>query len=451
MNQFSMRVGLFFINVATVFLCFFSSPQGFASTLKAGFAQVDISEAPNLPMGGYGTFFLKEPRLNTAGVHDPLLASAVVLESAQGQLAALVSVDAVGLSGVQVARIEGSLKKQLDPQLHLIIASTHTHHSPDTLGLWGSLPRSGRNAAYMQRLEAAVSEAVTQAYFERVAARVFRKTGRHRNSSSAAALAQDRSDEFTTLLLRTQDDNRLLGTLTQWSAHPTVLGMENKALSADFVGAFRAVLHNDTPVPHLYFNGAIGKVYPLIPEDNDPALVDDLFPNGDRDPSVTDDYRKVSTVGHRLAQAVLTTAEQPVAWDAAQSFSMCHTQVQFPVDNLLFKIASQLNVVETRVRFSRLRTRVSTLAFADLLFLTVPGEIFPKVLKQIPESLVRGRRPVFIGMGQDWLGYFVTPEDYDSDELKYWTGLSVHRNASGILLERLAQSIRGEACTQTWE
>lgn len=448
-NQFSTRASLFFVFLLCNLSGFLVSTQVFASGLKAGFAHVDVSNAEQIAMGGYGTFFLREPR-KSIGLHDPLLASAAVIESPQGQLAALVSVDAVGLSGVQVARIEANLKTLISPDLHLIVASTHTHHSPDTLGLWGSLPRSGRNAAYMKQLESGVVRAVKDAYEKRTAFRLFRKRGQHENSTSAATVAADVHDQFVTLLFRAVDGGELLGTLTRWAAHPTVLGMENKALSADFVGAFRESMRRTAPVPHLYFNGAIGKVYPLIPEDNDDTLIDDLFADGVRDPEVRDAYRKVSTVGFRLAQAVLAAPEQEVFWIDSQPFSMCHASIQFPVDNLLFKIASQLNVVETRIRFGKLRSRLSSFAFADMVFVTIPGEIFPKLLNQLPVALFQGRAPVFLGMGQDWLGYFVEPEDYENEELKYWTDLSVHKYASRFLIEGMSKALQGEDCSTGW-
>lgn len=443
-NQISTRTCI----ILVVLFCGLISERfaqcAFASELKAGFASIDVSTAEEIAMGGYGTFFLKEPRMSI-GVHDPLYASAIVLESGEGQLAALVSVDAVGLSGVQVARIESNLKKRISPELHLIVASTHTHHSPDTLGLWGSLPRSGRNSAYMKMLEARVSDAVATAYDHRVAARMFRKRGRHLNSTSASSVADDVQDEFVTLLFRAVDGGELLGTVTQWAAHPTVLGMENNALSADFIGAFREVLRRKAPVPHLYFNGAIGKVYPLIPDEND-SLSDDLFSGGVQDPDVRDQYRKVTTVGVRLAQSVLEAPEREVREGDVGSFSICHSPIQFPVDNLLFKVASQLKVVETRIRLSKLRSRISSFSFADMVFVSVPGEIFPKLLNKIPRDFFGSQFPVFIGMGQDWLGYFVEPADYNNDELKYWTGLSVHKNASQFLLESMAKAVRGEDC-----
>ena len=438
--------------VGAVLGCVIAAGAAHAETLRAGFAQIDVSTRAQIPMGGYGTFFLKTPRLNTAGIHDPLFVGALVLESPEGELAALASVDAVGFSGVQVSRIEAKIREALNPKIHFILSATHTHHSPDTLGLWGSLPRSGRNVRYSEQLEAAIVQAVQEAFAARVPVKVTQKVGRHANDSTAAEAwaPEDLQDQFISLSFYSEALGALVGTFTQWSAHPTVLGMENNALSADYVGAFREAMSRRWAVPHLYFNGAIGKVNPLVPAADDPELSDDLFPAGDKDPDVKDHYRRVSTVGDRLAQSVLNTEEQRLALNYSKfgSFSMCHVPVAFPVDNFLFKTASQLRVVETRIKSGKIRSRVSSLGVGPLVFVSIPGELFPKVLKKIPPQALTGRKPIWLGMGQDWLGYFVDQADYQNPKLKYWTDLSVHKEASNLLLEGMSKAVSGQGCVE---
>jgi hypothetical protein len=419
-----------------------------AGTFKAGLANIDISTRLQLPMGGYGTFFLKTPRLNGAGIHDPLYAGALVVESSLGEVAALVSVDAVGLSGAQVSRIEAKVREIVDPKIHLIVAATHTHHSPDTLGLWGSLPRSGRNSRYSEQLETAIIQAVRDAYAIRTEAKVTQKTGRHANDSTNSASPEDIQDQFVSLSFHAENDGRLLGTLTQWAAHPTILGMENNALSADFIGAFRESMYRTEPATHLYFNGAIGKVYPLNPGTHDADLIDDLFPNGDRDIDVKDSYQRVSTVGHRLAEAVRNAPLKSLKFLQEPMMGMCHVPVLFPVDNSLFKLASNLRVVETRIKNKHIRSRISSLTLGDISFVSIPGEAFPKLLSKLSADRLVGRQPIWLGMGQDWLGYFVDEADYQNPKLKYWTDLSVHKDASKILLDGIGNALAAKECAE---
>jgi hypothetical protein len=413
---------------------------------KVGASQIDISTRDVMAMGGYGTYFLKTPRLNQAGVHDPLLASAVAFESVSGQKAAVVVLDVVGLSAAQISRIEQAARQAVDPRLSLIISATHTHHSPDTLGLWGSLPKSGRNKRYAEQIETAALQAVRDAFARLEPARVTQRLGRHANSTSALTNPQEVQDAFTSLAFYSTRDDHLIGTLTQWAAHPTVLGMENNALSSDFVGGFRRSMERLIgPGPHVYVNGIMGKVYPNVPPEGDPDVVDDLFPEGDRDPDVKDGYRKASTVGFRLAQSVARASEEAGEFSSA-GVAVCHVPVAFPVDNKLFKLASSLKVVETRVKGGKIGSRVSTLSVGNLVFTSIPGEVFPKVVRNLDSAVFAGRQTVWMGLGQDWLGYFVDPEDYEKPDLKYWTDLSVHRDGAPVLLSALDKALRGEGC-----
>lgn len=420
-------------------------PAAPVAAFKAGAAQSDISTRSVIPMGGYGTFFLSSPRTNGVGIHDPLYAGAVVFESEGGQRTAIVSVDAVGISGAQIARIEKAARDVLDPDLHLIISATHTHHSPDTLGLWGALPKSGRNARYQQQLETAVVQAVRDAFARLVPARLTVKKGRHANSTSGLPEAE-RSDEFVSMGIYSEQGDALLGTLTQWSAHPTVLRHDNNALSADFIGGFRKSMELALGAqPHIYVNGIIGNVYSQLPQTGDADAQDDLFPEGDRDPDVKEGYAHASAVGRRLAQSVLAADETQLSVAGAQ-VDMCHVTVKFPVDNQLFKLASNLRVVETKIRSGFITSRVSAANIGPFVFASVPGEVFPKVIHRLDPALTGQRQPFWMGLGQDWLGYFVDEEDYDKGELKYWTDLSVHRTGAKVLLEGLGKALRHEEC-----
>lgn len=420
--------------------------QASAGEFKIGLAQIDISTRAKIPMGGYGTFFLSTPRTNGNGIHDPLYAAAVVFESAAGERAAIVTIDAVGLSATQISRIESKARESIDANLHLIVSASHTHHSPDTLGLWGSLPKSGRDSRYSKQLETAAVQAVRDAFARLQPAHMTQRTGRHHNSTSALGNRAEVQDSFVSLSFYSAADESLLGTFTQWSAHPTVIGMKNNTLSSDFIGGFRKSMEKLAGhVPHLYANGVVGNVYPLVPPAGDPSLIDDLFPKGDRDPDVKDEYLNASTVGFRLAQAVRSSVEQEFASSAA-AVSICHVPVRFAVDNKLFRLASNLRVVETKIHDNTIHSRVSVVSVGELDFATLPGEVFPKVIRQLEAQLPVGRQTIWMGLAQDWLGYFVDSEDYNQGNLKYWTDLSVHRDAAKTLLAGLNQAFRKEEC-----
>ena len=129
------------------------SAQVLGPKIRAGAARADIT--PDLKkhgpvyMAGFGN-----NRVATA-VHDHLYARCLAL-SAAGQTLVLCGVDSIGLFSDDVEQIRAAVKKQLAAgkksrtgELNVVVASTHDHEAPDTMGLWGPAQgQSGINDAY---------------------------------------------------------------------------------------------------------------------------------------------------------------------------------------------------------------------------------------------------------------------------------------------------------------
>jgi len=96
-----------------------------AGDLRVGRAEVDITPPPGMPMGGY--FYV---RVNT-GVHDPLYAKALVLDS-DGVKVALVACDLESLPRRFVEAAQELIRRDtgIAPD-HVIISATHTHTGPE--------------------------------------------------------------------------------------------------------------------------------------------------------------------------------------------------------------------------------------------------------------------------------------------------------------------------------
>src|SRR5437870_5228156 len=109
--------------------------------LRAGFGECDITprlDGKPVYMAGFGK------NRKATGVHDPLMARAVVFAHA-GRKLAMVSVDVVGLFQATVER----MRSKLPGFTYVLVSSTHNHEGPDTLGLWGpNALSSGIDPAY---------------------------------------------------------------------------------------------------------------------------------------------------------------------------------------------------------------------------------------------------------------------------------------------------------------
>ena len=129
--------------------------------LRAGVAKTVITpdvHKNKIYIAGFG-----HNRIAT-GVHDDLYARCLAL-AAGGQILVLCSVDVIGLFYDDVLKIRDQVKTQAPEVSHLIVASTHVHEGPDTLGLWGSTPlQTGIDESYLSWLDSQIAAtAVTAA------------------------------------------------------------------------------------------------------------------------------------------------------------------------------------------------------------------------------------------------------------------------------------------------
>jgi hypothetical protein len=130
--------------------------------LKAGASAVSISPQPEhleggVYLGGYGGFQSRRAR----GVHDDIFSRALALSDGTSTVV-LVALDLVGISNVQINRIRAEAASRAGlPEESILIASTHSHATPDLQGLWGGVPESYRE--YLrERVVQSVVEAVSR-------------------------------------------------------------------------------------------------------------------------------------------------------------------------------------------------------------------------------------------------------------------------------------------------
>ena len=132
-----------------------------ADDFKAGAASVDITPPVGTPMAGYYAERLSQ------GVHDPLYAKAVVMESG-GKKAALVCLDLISTTAPMVDEARREIEKTTGvPGADVMISATHAHTGPV---LQGRGPREdafgGKNPLarkYGEELPGKIAEAVRRA------------------------------------------------------------------------------------------------------------------------------------------------------------------------------------------------------------------------------------------------------------------------------------------------
>jgi hypothetical protein len=234
-----------------------------AAGLRAGAAKATIT--PDLAKGGASRVYLAGFGNNrvAVGVHDDLYVRCLAL-GAGNQTLAMCEADLIGLFYDDVLKVRAKVKAQAPEVSHLIVASSHDHEGPDTLGLWGPTPfQSGIDEKYMGWLQDRIAATAVEAVRSMQEARLTLA----RDDHPLLALLQDDSrppyvkDPFL-FVLRVDSASggtgKPIATLVNWSDHPETLGGRNTQITADYPHWLCQYVEEHAGGTAVFFNGSIG-------------------------------------------------------------------------------------------------------------------------------------------------------------------------------------------------
>ncbi|TAM84259.1 MAG: hypothetical protein EPN47_02790 [Acidobacteria bacterium] len=230
--------------------------QGFA--LRAGAAKSSITpdvHAGKVYMAGFGF-----NRVAT-GVHDDLYARCLAI-GASGKTLVVCAADLIGLFHPDVLRVRSKVEGRLPDVMQVIVASTHDHEGPDTLGLWGpALLKSGVNVQYLDWVVDQISNTAVRAASNMQEARMTLA----RNDSPLLKLLQGDSRPpyvkdpylFAMRLVSAAND-KPIATLVNWSDHPETLDSKNTLITADYPHWLCQYVEEHDGGTAVFMNGSIG-------------------------------------------------------------------------------------------------------------------------------------------------------------------------------------------------
>ena len=218
--------------------------------LLAGASRVDITPRPGVPMIGY----FNRPSA-AQGIHDPLMARALVLDNGTEQVA-LVSLELLWLptSHVMAIRHEAAAHCPLAPE-RIFVFCTHTHGGPafDAAEYW-DFPLAAR-----------IGEAVAQAYQRREPALLGAGFGMLFGSSINRRWLNRPADPSIGVLRVDRADGSPLALVSSFACHAVVMGYDNLLITGDYPGyssrALEKVLGGGAVA--LFAQGGAGDVNPL--------------------------------------------------------------------------------------------------------------------------------------------------------------------------------------------
>lgn len=366
---------------------------------KAAAGKVKITPERSLPMAGF--FKRKGPSI---GVHDDIYARCVVVEDAEGDRLAIISVDLIGFLRYDVLPIQ----KHFD--FPVIVFATHTHSGPDTLGIWG------RDEAYVKSVREKIIALIKETQKRLEPARfVYNQVEEKKLSVNYREDIKD----TTLTTVRFLGKNGCIATIVNFGCHPEALREDNRLISPDFpayiVSPAGGESEKDSGV-WLFVNGSLGGMVSVVMHGFAGA-------------------RRIGSSLRRKSIASLRNAK-----DGGRGLEVRKREVSIPISNpLLLGVLKNGRVPSNKKTFrdGKFFTEVYVIKLGELTILTFPGEVLPRLgLKA--RNLVNGPSAVW-SMANDEIGY-ILPESYwrrKDDLFAHEKGLSLGPKAGPILFDAL--------------
>jgi hypothetical protein len=394
-------------------------------TLQIGVARADITPPVGIPMVGFAG------RDEASHVHDPLTATALVLDDGQGP-AALVCVDLLSSSLKTAADLRQTISTVSGiPAERIGLAYAHNHYGPDV-----DRSKSDLVEAYRENLRHVLGGAVLQARGALQPARLGVGWGqsdigvnrREKQPDGSIVLGQnpDGPVDHQVGVARFDDaDGRPLATLVNYACHPVSQARQMQALSADIPGSMREVVEHLTGAPALYVQGACGDVDPVRMEpSHEPARS-----LGTRlGCEVVRVWETIQTQEASGLEVARRTVPLPgYRYDSEEKASQLVDELEQAVERLSSQGGSASALVWAQRRLKRARqvldswrqggelppveAELQAWRIGDLALATASGEIFNQIGRRIKEGSPFAET-FFVGYLNGSIGYVPVREAY---------------------------------------
>ncbi|MBI4817125.1 MAG: hypothetical protein HY791_12760 [Deltaproteobacteria bacterium] len=400
-------------------------PPAGAGELFVGAATIDLT-----PPAGSRTWLAGFGAMRRVrAVRDPVEARCLYLENG-GRRVAIVMVDVVGLLRPTVERV----RRLVGNGIEVVVASTHNHSSPDTLGFWGpailyTLPhRSGIDPSYQATLEKRLAVVVRAAVRSARPGRLHIAEGELPPGIAMNLRPPFKADPPLLVVAADDEQGQAIATLVHFACHVETLGDHNRDLSAGFPAPLRAEVEARRGGLAIYANGALGGM-----------VTPDVAASAD----ATERKRRDREIGETAANAALDLLASSKPLDA-EPLQLSRRSVDVPVDNELYAYIERVGIVEARAHGAddaSLVTEVGRLDLGSLSIALVPGEPTPAVGAELRAGLLAlpgVEHASVLGLANDELGYVLKPEQISDPEFEYEVSMTPSPSIFAVLSAAMA-------------
>jgi hypothetical protein len=332
------------------------------------------------------------------GVVDPIFVRCLSIGNESGRVL-FFSFDLIGLFQDFRRALAEALSEQGIETSGLIVAATHMHSGPDTMGLWGpSIDVSGCNVEYEKFLiESAVQAAIEAAGSARPSRALI--SFEEKNLGISNFREPDKLN-LSLWQIRFESDEGPVGSLISYPAQPELAPRDDDRISAGYPGAACRLLDESDGGMSLFLLGACGGMEPHGCEKG---------------------YDEAHAYGQRMAKELLDMAGR-AAPVSGKELSVESVDVRLPVDNPGFQMVMEAGMIRTSHRPPEAVSTVSRIRIGDISIFTTPGESFPGIVEGIDSGADEKGRALFVDQVNDSLGYLIPADKFRHEPVEWAEG-----------------------------
>ena len=322
-------------------------------------------------------------------IHDDMRARCVVFDK-DGETIALVGADLFGMVRIDIDVMrERAAAAGID---YLLLAMSHNHAAPDTIGVYGFYPEE-----YIGYIQDQVVRCATEAAAGLRPVKELRAASRELPMDGGRVIGYFRNarnpglvDPTLSVIQPIGADGRPIATIVNFACHVEGLDKGVMELSADFPGYMCEQIRADGGGQAVFLNGAVGGMV-----------------SGDNDARTHEEAKKMGLGLAALVQNLAATAQPPATFRYGVKTSV----VSFPMTNPRFL---PLYVARGGLDKGRATSEMALITLGEAQVLTLPGEVLPEVSFEILRKMT-GFPRMLVGLANDELGYIIPEYDFRSD------------------------------------
>lgn len=387
------------------------------ASLRAGFGRADITPRMGCRLTGYSN-----RQGGATGIHDPLLARALVLESG-GERFALIACEMLYTSVPTTAAVREAVQRRLGiaPD-NVFIAAIHTHSGPDD--------READN--WPRPIGEIIADAVEMAVANLQPARIGSGFGQLLGHSINRRWL-DRPVDPAVGIIRVDDRaGQPLGLVCNFACHGVVMGSDNLLISADWPGQACRNLEAEGFGEVMYYQGGCAEVNPLVAgvrarlESGHPVVAigdigvwygdrDDpqAWNIGDRGGGTFEEVAELAAAfapeAARVARTIRTTEVERL-WSKRLKVDATR-----PADELVMPVPEGRSLPSIADADGKVWAEVMLFGMDGIVLVGHPGEVFSETSVRTRALLrLQGyHTPLLVSYANGSLGYLPEPEAFD--------------------------------------